>query len=61
MKAPQSKEQRIDPPCVCGHSREEHRDPKYPASTECFAEDCDCISYEAEEDQGRLIEKERKL
>ena len=36
--------------CVCGHSEEEHgHDPKYPGSSACQAEGCDCIAYEAEE------------
>jgi hypothetical protein len=42
--------------CTCGHAPEEHgHDPKYPGSTACSAEDCECIGYEdsgdAEEDE----------
>lgn len=46
MKTDQSENH--DLPCVCGHSREEHKDPRYPGSTECSHEECDCIAYEAD-------------
>jgi len=37
-------------PCNCGHAIEEHgHDPKYPGSTACQIEECDCIAYEADE------------
>lgn len=37
--------------CMCGHAIEEHgHDPKHPGSTACTAEGCDCIAYEAGED-----------
>lgn len=45
----------LEPACVCGHAPEEHGDdPKYPGSTACQVEGCDCIAYEAgeEEDHG---------
>lgn len=33
--------------CECGHALEEHgMDPKYPGSTACSVEGCDCIAYE---------------
>lgn len=34
--------------CVCGHSKsnEHGNDPKYPGSTACNVEDCDCVAYE---------------
>lgn len=36
-------------PCTCGDSTEEHgRDPKYPGSTACTVEGCDCVAYEAD-------------
>jgi len=35
--------------CHCGHAPEEHgRDPKLPGSTACQIAGCDCIAYEAE-------------
>jgi hypothetical protein len=38
--------------CECGHSKEEHgNDPKYPGSTACTEEDCQCIAYESCEDE----------
>jgi len=48
MTEPQSANYPVDLPCVCGHSREEHHDPKYPISTECFVDGCDCTAYEAD-------------
>ena len=34
-------------PCVCGDAPEAHgRDPKYPGSTSCTVEGCECIAYE---------------
>ena len=44
----------IEPACTCGHAPEEHGDdPRYPGSTACQAEGCDCIAYEAgEDDEG---------
>jgi hypothetical protein len=37
--------------CTCGHAPEEHGgDPKYPGSTACQADGCDCIAYEAGDD-----------
>jgi hypothetical protein len=37
--------------CVCGHTLDEHRhDPKFPGSTSCAEDDCDCIAFEAAED-----------
>jgi hypothetical protein len=34
-------------PCTCGHAPEEHGgDPKYPGSTACSVDDCECIAYE---------------
>jgi hypothetical protein len=44
--------------CVCGHSKEEHgRDPKYPGSTTCTDDDCDCIAYEADvDDENEALE-----
>lgn len=49
--------------CVCGHALDQHGgDPKYPGSTACTGEvlssdgntdePCDCIAYEADEDDG---------
>jgi hypothetical protein len=36
-------------PCTCGDAPEEHgRDAKYPGSTACTVEGCDCIAYEAD-------------
>ena len=36
-------------PCVCGDAPEAHgRDPKYPGSTSCTVEGCECIAYEAD-------------
>jgi hypothetical protein len=34
--------------CVCGHAREDEHgnDPKYPGSSACNVEGCDCIAYE---------------
>jgi len=33
--------------CTCGHTGEEHGgDPKYPGSTACSIDDCDCIAFE---------------
>jgi hypothetical protein len=33
--------------CTCGHLRHEHGgDVKYPGSTACQIEDCDCTSFE---------------
>jgi hypothetical protein len=33
--------------CVCGHAEEEHgHDPKYPGSTSCQEDDCECAAYE---------------
>lgn len=38
--------------CMCGHSVEEHAPTKkYPGSSACQAEGCDCIAYEANEDE----------
>lgn len=37
-------------PCHCGHAIEEHGgDHKFPGSTSCSVEECDCIAYEADE------------
>lgn len=42
-----------DKACTCGHSIEEHgHDPKYPGSTACTEDDCECCAYEAEDDSG---------
>lgn len=36
--------------CACGHSIEEHgHDPKYPGSTACTEENCDCVAFEEAE------------
>ena len=33
--------------CTCGHVQDEHgHDPKYPGSTACNIEGCDCCAYE---------------
>ena len=38
--------------CMCGHAIEEHGDdPKYPGSTACGVDDCDCIAFEADESE----------
>ena len=41
--------------CTCGHAPEEHGgDPKYPGSSACQAEGCDCIAFEEIDlDEGR--------
>ena len=34
--------------CACGHVGEEHgHDPKYPGSTACNVEGCDCVAFDA--------------
>lgn len=43
--------------CYCGHVEDEHGgDPKYPGSTACAVENCDCIGFdhdeEADEDEN---------
>lgn len=39
--------------CTCGHSIEEHGgDPKYPRSTICHADGCDCIAYEEDDEES---------
>lgn len=41
--------------CTCGHSEEEHgHDPKFPGSTACHADDCDCIAYEEGDDDENV-------
>lgn len=36
--------------CMCGHAEEEHgADPDYPGSTACTVEDCECVAYDADE------------
>lgn len=41
----------MDKSCVCGHAIEEHgHDPKYPGSTACQIDECDCIAYEEGDD-----------
>jgi len=43
---------------VCGHSVEEHgHDPKYSGSTACS--ECDCIAYEADDDDDKCTRTER--
>lgn len=38
--------------CECGHAIEEHgHDPKYPGSTACQVEGCECIAWEPGEDE----------
>jgi hypothetical protein len=40
-----------EPVCACGHVANEHGgDPKYPGSTACAVEGCDCIAFEEQED-----------
>jgi hypothetical protein len=40
--------------CHCGHADDEHYEPgedkKYPGSTACTVEGCDCIAYEENDD-----------
>lgn len=37
--------------CTCGHTEEEHGgDPIYKGSTACQVDDCDCTSFEADEE-----------
>jgi len=44
-------ERKIKMACTCGHSEEEHgHDPEYPGSTSCTETDCDCISFESDEE-----------
>jgi hypothetical protein len=39
--------------CICGHSIEEHgHDPKYPGSTACQVEGCECFAWEPGDDEG---------
>lgn len=39
--------------CTCGHAEEEHgHDPKYPGSTACQVEECDCIAFEGAEEES---------
>ena len=41
--------------CACGHSEEEHgHDPKYPRSTACTADGCDCIAFEEGDDDEEV-------
>ena len=46
--------------CMCGHSPEEHgNDSKYPGSTSCTAEGCDCIAYESDEEDASHNDRNR--
>jgi hypothetical protein len=37
--------------CTCGHEEDEHGgDPQYPGSSACNVDDCDCLSYEEDDD-----------
>jgi hypothetical protein len=37
--------------CTCGHDEEEHGgDPKYPGSSKCNIEGCDCVCWEEDEE-----------
>lgn len=39
--------------CACGHSLDDHgHDPKFPGSTACRDDDCDCIAFEQEDTDG---------
>jgi hypothetical protein len=39
-------------PCVCGHVRDEHgHDPKYPGSTSCNIDGCDCDAFEQADEE----------
>ena len=43
----------MTPSCTCGHAPEEHGHevrPKYPGSTACNVPSCDCIAYQAREE-----------
>ena len=38
--------------CVCGHTEDEHGgDPQYPGSSKCNVDDCECVCFEADEDE----------
>ena len=40
--------------CTCGHDEEEHGDdPEYPGSSACNIDDCDCVCFEADEDDDK--------
>jgi len=39
--------------CTCGHDEEEHGgDPKYPGSSKCTIEDCDCLCFEEGDEEA---------
>jgi hypothetical protein len=38
-------EDHVSTTCVCGHPRADHKHEKYPLSTECFADDCECSRF----------------
>ncbi len=39
--------------CTCGHDEDEHGgDTRYPGSSRCNVEDCDCCCFEADEDHA---------
>jgi hypothetical protein len=41
-----------DEVCTCGHVYDEHGGiPEYPGSTKCSIDDCDCLSFEEDEDE----------
>jgi len=41
----------IDAICTCGHVYDEHGgDSKYPGSTSCLIDGCDCIAFEEGEE-----------
>jgi hypothetical protein len=41
-----------NPTCTCGDVEDEHGgDPEHPGSTACNVDGCDCIAFEAAEDE----------
>lgn len=37
--------------CTCGHADDDHgHDPKFPGSTACNDDDCDCLAFEKDHD-----------
>ena len=42
------------PTCSCGHVDDEHgQDPKYPGSSSCTIEGCECICFELDDEPSR--------
>lgn len=44
-----------DDDCTCGHVEDDHgHDPRYPGSTACGMDGCDCIAYESATDGSEV-------